>query len=121
MSSLPEYSLTSQNGLKTHQWKNVNWPAGDARFLGGKAGYLNEAGETMAGVYKVKFAEYGERPVAIVVLGSHDRVADVNAVIAYRQDRFVYGNVLAEPDQNRATILRTGANIYEAVGGVFHW
>ena len=75
----------------------------------------------MAGAYAVPFAEYGTRAVAIIVLGSRDRVADVNATIAYLQDHFVYGNLLAEPDQNRTTILRTGANIYEAIGGALHW
>lgn len=50
--------------------------ADDARFLGGKTGTLPEARENFAGIFTLE-----GRRVAIVVLGSRDRVREVNELL----------------------------------------
>ena len=49
-------------------------------FVGGKIGRTDEARETYAGVFLLKTKE-GERPIAIVALGSPDVQADVRTLL----------------------------------------
>ncbi|OHA01914.1 MAG: hypothetical protein A3C11_00280 [Candidatus Sungbacteria bacterium RIFCSPHIGHO2_02_FULL_49_12] len=109
LSGKSRHALTAASGEK-HNWANVNWPT-DEKFLGGKAGSTTAAKETMAGVYNVRFAEAGERPVAVIVLGADDRIQDVRAILTYLEDNFVYGDVFASDNKKR--IIREGASIYE--------
>ncbi len=112
LSGLAEGAATSTDG-RGHKWVNVSWPK-DERFIGGKAGKTSEALETIAGVFRVKFSEYGERPVAIIALGSTDRIRDVKKIITHLENNFVYGKVLVEKDVPPPPV-RAGASIYEAV------
>lgn len=50
--------------------------ADDARFLGGKTGTLPEARENFAGIFTLE-----GRRVAVVILGSRDRVREVNELL----------------------------------------
>ncbi|MBI2278454.1 MAG: D-alanyl-D-alanine carboxypeptidase [Candidatus Brennerbacteria bacterium] len=55
---------------------NANPFASDARFLGGKTGTLPEARENFAGIFLLD-----GRRIAVVVLGSYDRVREVNELL----------------------------------------
>lgn len=115
ITGLDEYTRTSFDGVHTHTWRRVNWPK-DERFVGGKSGFINEAGETMAGVWRVRLSENGTRTIAIITLGSESRRHDVDTIISYLENTFVYGSVYAEKDQSPRTV-ETGAAIFEAVRG----
>jgi D-alanyl-D-alanine carboxypeptidase len=116
ISGLKEYTLTSLNKLKKHVWTNVNWTPTDNRFIGGKAGKTTHAGETMAGVFHVRFPEFETRPIAIIVLHSENRMQDVEHIIQYLSQNFLYGvTSLAKKEGQDTTIIREGANIYEAM------
>ncbi len=114
------YTITSANKKRVHTWGNVNWPAGDKRYLGGKAGFTDESIQTMAGIWSTRMAEYGGRKIAITLLGSRNRVADVRAIIAYLEKDFVYGFASSADAKNRSASLsgREGAAIYEAIQAV---
>lgn len=114
IAALPSHAATSTNGLKAHMWANVNWPE-DEHFLGGKAGKTTEAHETMLGLFKVKFSEYGDRKIVVIVLGATNRVSDVREITNYLEGNFVYGSVFVEQGVP-ASPIRSGANIYEAIG-----
>lgn len=114
LSGLAEYTLASQNVRRVHHWTNLNWPNGDSRFIGGKSGFTRDALETMAGVFNVRFSEYGDRPVAMVVLGSRDRLGDVRDLIGYLEEQFVYGATLTK-GKPRPDAIPAGASLYEAV------
>lgn len=58
---------------------NFNVFAGQANFLGGKVGETEQAGQTMLAIWNENLG--GEvRPMVIVVLGSKDKITDVNAI-----------------------------------------
>lgn len=117
------YTITSTNKKKSHVWRNVNWPAGDRRFLGGKAGFTDESIQTMAGIWSTRMAEYGGRRIAIALMGSRNRVADVRAIIAYLEKNFVYGFSSVADAKSRSASLsdREGAAIYPALAGFENW
>jgi len=113
IAALREKSITSVNGER-YTWINGNW-RDDERFLGGKAGQSSAAGQTLAGVFRVRLSEGGTRSVAIIVLGSQDRTRDVEHVIDYLEENYVYGTVFAG-DEPAAAPVRTGAAIYQSIG-----
>jgi D-alanyl-D-alanine carboxypeptidase len=51
-------------------------------FLGGKTGYTNEAGETMTTIFEVP-TETGTSTIAVVVLDTKDRKADIERLVAW--------------------------------------
>lgn len=119
VASFKEYTLTSlDEKRRTHTWTRVNWPLDDERFVAGKVGLSDEALETMAGVWRVRVSEQGTRPVAVIVLGSQDRKKDVEAVLEYLEEGFVYGNVFAK-EKRKPIVIKSGASIFEAVEGLF--
>lgn len=120
ITGLARYEAVSRSGGKKHEWLNMNWNMKDQRFIAGKSGTSPEALQNMAGVFGVKFGESGTRPVAIIVLGSQDRVSDTDAIIAYLERDFVYGAAIAEEQARRegktVRIIREGASIWESMG-----
>ena len=111
------YAITPINKKRAHVWRNINWPAGDRRYLGGKAGFTDESIQTMAGIWSARMAEYGGRKIAITLLGSRNRVADVRAIIAYLEKDFVHGFASSADAKSRSAALfgKEGAAMYEAV------
>lgn len=109
-----QYILISADGKKKHVLANINWPAGDKRYLGGKAGWTGDALQTMAGIYGVRLSEYGWRPIAVVVLGSRSRVSDVRAVVNYLEQGFIYGSRNGQ-ENARPNLIEEGASVHEAV------
>lgn len=61
-----------------------------AEFVGGKIGQTNDAGETFAGVYKVKVGSE-DRLIAVVLLGSRDAQADVSKLLAFVKSQYAAG------------------------------
>lgn len=94
VSRYPQYATVSEAKNIRHVWRNVNWPSGDSRFLGGKAGWTEDSLQTMVGIYGINPSEYGGRRIAVVVLGSRDRVRDTRAIIRYIEQGFIYGGTL---------------------------
>lgn len=117
ISRAKEYRARPLNKKPAHVWRNINWPLPDERFLGGKAGWTEDSLQTMAGIYKVRVSESGGRPIAIIVLGSRDRVRDIRAIIKYLEQDFVYGTILTK-DKNEPRTTSFGANIYEAIENI---
>ncbi|MFY9463168.1 MAG: serine hydrolase, partial [Candidatus Sungiibacteriota bacterium] len=113
------YTITSSGKKKIHAWRNVNWPAGDRRYLGGKAGFTDDSLQTMAGIWSTRMAEYGGRRIAITLMGSRNRVQDTRAIIAYLEKNFVYGFATGADAKSRSASFSgsEGAAIYPALAG----
>lgn len=110
------HSVVSGGRKIRHIWDNINWPAGDKKFLGGKAGFTDEAIETMAGIWSVNPSKSGARPIGIAILGSRRRVSDARAVVGYIENRFVYGTTTTVTnDMPKPSITFSGAALLEAV------
>jgi len=105
---------SSANKKKQHVWSNINWPRGDTRYIGGKAGFTDDSLQTMAGVWSVRVSEYGGRKMAITLLGSRSRVQDIRAVITYLEQGFIYGFAF-DAAKNKAKSADTQARIQDAV------
>lgn len=110
-----EYRVTSGGRKIRHIWDNINWPAGDRRFLGGKAGFTTEAIETMAGIWLVNPSQSGSRPIGIITLGSRRRVNDVRTMVSYIETQFVYGTTTLTNNLQKTNSRFSGAAILEAV------
>lgn len=104
------YTASSQK--QRHTWTNINWPAGDKSFLGGKAGWIEDSLQTMVGVYAVRVSEYNARPIAIIVLGSRNRVGDIRALVHYFEQSFIYGAKVVTPE--KAALPRDRASVIDA-------
>lgn len=112
------HTAPSLNKARVHVWNNINWPRGDMRFLGGKAGFTDDSLQTMAGIYHVRTTEYGGRRIAIVVLGSRNRIRDIRSVITYLEQNYIYGFVSSKDRSKLHPIASSGADIYEAVQNI---
>jgi serine-type D-Ala-D-Ala endopeptidase (penicillin-binding protein 7) len=63
-----EISVTEINSGQRRTLLNINKLAGDERFLGGKTGFIEEAGGNLVSIFS-----YESRPITIIVLGSRDQ------------------------------------------------
>jgi D-alanyl-D-alanine carboxypeptidase len=66
---------------------NFNTVDGTDNFIGGKIGETTAAGQTSVTLHTLN-VQGEERVVAIIILGSESRNADVTALLAYAQERF---------------------------------
>lgn len=93
---LLEISSRSKVSLETnktnHTWYNFNWKGVDDGFRGGKVGFTNAAGRTMAALFELPLSEFAGRSIGIVVLGSDDEKRDVQKLVELVQSNFIYGN-----------------------------
>ena len=90
MSSKRTVSLDTNK--TTHKWYNFNWKRDDDEFVGGKVGFTNTAGHTMAALFKLPLAEFSDRSIGVVVLGSDDEERDVRKIVEWVKSSFVYGS-----------------------------
>lgn len=67
--------ITEQNSKINRVLNNINYFAGRSEFLGGKTGYIDEAGGNLVAV----FNNYG-RPLLIIVFGADDRFAETEKI-----------------------------------------
>ncbi|MDP3974750.1 MAG: serine hydrolase [Candidatus Jorgensenbacteria bacterium] len=72
----PRFLFQPTNDPTSRTAVNINPFADDPRFLGGKTGTLPEARENFAGIFTL-----AGRRVAVVVLGSADRIREVNQLL----------------------------------------
>ncbi len=80
---LPDMYVTGEfSGLA-----NFNTVDGTDNFIGGKIGETTAAGQTSVTLHTLN-VQGEERVVAIIILGSESRNADVTALLAYAQERF---------------------------------
>lgn len=114
-SGLKSHTLISNLGI-VHEFKNLNWEKDDQHFIAGSAGKTVSGLEAMAGVYKVKLSEYGERRIAVIVLNSKDRTRDVETLLNYVEENFIYGNMFAK-NKRKPLLIRVGANVFGIFGG----
>lgn len=110
-----KYSVVSLNKKRKHRWDNINWPAQDARYLGGKAGFTDESIQTMAGIWSARMSEYGARKIAVTLLGSRNRVRDVRAILSYLEHDFIYGFAQSANQKGKSAAAVSGASVYQAV------
>lgn len=73
--------ITAESG-RHYTLNNFNVFSGKEGFLGGKTGYTDEARETMVTIFEVPVGGTTET-IAIIVLGSEDRKADVEKLLAW--------------------------------------
>ncbi len=81
MSRQPQFTVRSESGSR-YTLANFNHFAGNSQFVGGKVGYTNEARQTMTAIFDVKVGDETVT-IAIIVLGSADRKADVQALLSW--------------------------------------
>ncbi|MBX9765241.1 L,D-transpeptidase family protein, partial [Patescibacteria group bacterium] len=91
MTKNQEKEISAKSGA-TFRVRNVNSPVFQNPFLGGKAGQTSAAGETMAAVVSVPVGEEVRR-LALIVLGSTDRVADTLALSGWISKTISQGKV----------------------------
>ncbi|MDP3645686.1 MAG: L,D-transpeptidase family protein [bacterium] len=81
VSRTPTKKIIAESG-RSYMIGNFNVFAGNPQFLGGKTGYTDEAHETMTAIFEVPIGKE-KATVAIIVLGSKDRKADVERLLAW--------------------------------------
>lgn len=121
ISSLPDYTMSSRNNLKKHEWHNTTWPVNNGEFIGGKSGLTDAARQSLAAVFRLTMSEGGDRKIAIILLGSDDRKTDAKRIMTYLEKNFVYGNMLVDGKHGEEppVIIHAGANLFQAVEGLF--
>jgi poly-gamma-glutamate synthesis protein (capsule biosynthesis protein) len=86
-------NITKQRSYATkrHNWFSTNQFLHKPEYLGGKSGYTNPAKETVISVFDLPLGKETTRPIGIVLLGSNDRVKDVNTILRYLNNNVYYG------------------------------
>ena len=75
---------------ENHTWWNNNPVSSVEGYLGGKHGFTEEAGKTVAAVFKQELKEGVEREIAFVLLGSDDLVSDIETLRSYVHNNITY-------------------------------
>ncbi|MDZ4285162.1 MAG: hypothetical protein U1A28_05030, partial [Patescibacteria group bacterium] len=73
-----------------HTWRNVAPTASFDTFRGGKHGYTEEAGRTLAALFEEELAEGGAKAIAIIFLGSDDLKADIETLRSFLHTGVAY-------------------------------
>jgi hypothetical protein len=79
-------------------WNNISRFKNDEGYIGGKNGYTDEAVHTLTVALEMPLAEFENRRVAFVTLGSQNKEEDMRALIDY-VNRYVYYAHDGEPDR----------------------
>ncbi|MFH1162392.1 MAG: serine hydrolase [Candidatus Jorgensenbacteria bacterium] len=79
-SRVPQFLVQPLNDPTSRTAQNINPLVNDARFLGGKTGTLESAGENLVGVLS-----FHDKRLVAVILGSTDRVRDVNLILDWAE------------------------------------
>jgi hypothetical protein len=90
-----EHVVNEENGKERFSWKNQNpWREESVRYQGGVLPEQPEARSSAAALWNLPIAEFGERPIAIIVLDSQDPRNDVDTIRQYVEQAFIYAPVL---------------------------
>ncbi len=81
------FKITTQKNYK--DIKNINLFAGRPDFLGGKTGFLEEAGGNLISIFKYKDGKFNF-PLLIVVLGSKDRFNDTQVLLDWIKEAYSF-------------------------------
>ncbi len=84
ISTLKKYSADG------HSWRNNSQFLKDEGYLGGKSGYTDPALETVTALYHLELTKGGYRNIAIALLQSSNRYADVEAILNYLKKNVAY-------------------------------
>jgi D-alanyl-D-alanine carboxypeptidase len=96
---LPEiFDITRINeyAIPKHRWVNGNSLSRKSSFVGGKNGYTDEALRTTASIFELNLKQKDnlsktvKRKIAIIVLKSNDREGDVDKLIRFAENAFVF-------------------------------
>lgn len=80
-----------------HQWLNNNKFIEAENYLGGKNGYIDEAGQTQIALFELPLSEFEKRPVALIILKSRDRYEDMGAFVRFISRQAVFGEEPKNP------------------------
>ena len=75
--------VIEQSSKKERSIKPINLFAGRSDFLGGKTGFIDEAGGNLLSIFRVK-----QRPVLIVVLNSLGRFEDTEKLLYWFKENY---------------------------------
>ena len=64
-----------------HIWNNPNVLLSLSNFIGGKNGFTDEAQKTGVALFSVKNGLFGEKKIAIVLLGTNEREQDISKLL----------------------------------------
>lgn len=77
--------------IKNHSWFSTNQFLHKKEYIGGKSGYTDLAKQTVISVFNLPLGKDISRPIGIALLGSKDRVKDVEAILKYLNKNVYYG------------------------------
>ena len=98
ITTTPSYGSLSSK----HVWTNPNrlMVNRNPRYIGGKTGYIPEAGQTSIAIFSFPVSEFVEKRFALVLLRSYNRDADTRAVLRYLEDGLVYDTGIPPTDDD---------------------
>lgn len=79
-----------QNYVGQHTWHNVNKASAIETFRGGKHGYTDEAGRTLAALFEEQLFNGDTQHITIVLLGSEDLKSDVETLRSFLREHVAY-------------------------------
>lgn len=90
-----DITRVTEYGVLKHKWVNSNRLMRKSSFIGGKNGYTEEAFRTTVSVFDLPFKVYGtkdivKRKVAVVILKSNEREADVDTILRFLESNFAF-------------------------------
>src|SRR3989344_2608474 len=68
---------------KKHTWYNTSKFLREDGYIGGKSGYIDASRQTGISIFLVPLSKNSSRPIAITLLKSRDRTADVENILKY--------------------------------------
>jgi hypothetical protein len=75
---------------KDQLWSNNSRFDEDVNYLGGKNGYIDESRHTLITAHSLSLAEFENRNIAIVLLGSENKEEDARALLSFLNDTVYY-------------------------------
>jgi D-alanyl-D-alanine carboxypeptidase len=90
-----DITRVTEYGVLKHKWVNSNRLMRKPSFIGGKNGYTEEAFRTTVSVFDIPFKVFGtkdivKRKVAVVILKSNEREADVDILLRFLESNFAF-------------------------------
>ena len=99
------YIINTTQKQKHDYWFNNNSFFSNKYFLGGKNGYTPEAKRTAVTLLSLPLSEFKDRRIAIVLLGTDTREADMVRSINWLKSDVFYGNKPVEEERHEITSL----------------
>jgi len=97
--TLREEHVIKQGGTKEDfRWDNVNplYLTQDSAYRGGVMSIATGTSGVGASVWSASLTEFGERPIAIILLGTEDPASDTLAIRRFIMSHFVYAPELSD-------------------------